>query len=156
VRYLLALLLIAGELSGQQPVMPQLPEPALYIDTSGVYIKKVDKSAPWIEEILPPDTYERWWMEMAQCQGFHTSWEQYAQWRFFLVNSEAFGARNWFTVGFIGYTVGNGRSIFLARGWRDDKSLLQHEFIHALQYENGEPVGHSPNRFRVCGQDYGL
>jgi hypothetical protein len=127
------------------------------VDT-GSYIghRKVDDRYPWVYEIKPPLQYQDWWFETSSCQVLRTSFGQFRMWRYFVVNSENFGARTPFQIGYLGYTLVDSMAIYIAAAQRDDKIVVTHEMSHALQHLNGWRINHSFRFFGPlgCGFSY--
>jgi hypothetical protein len=165
MKYLLALALLASPLQGQiwlgdtAAVREQRQTRGFfYVDTTEtIGWRKLNPRLPWIGEINPPLEYSFWWMETASCQGLPYVRAQYSKYRFFFINSEIFGNRGPFQVGYIGYTLPDSAAIYLALPHIKNKRLLMHEVTHALQALNGFPPGHPPRFFGKfgCGFDYG-
>jgi hypothetical protein len=123
-----------------------------FVDTSTAYgNKKWDSRKPWVEQVKPPLYYYDWWRQTADCQGFRLWYADFKKWRWFVVNSEIFGNRNPFQLGFYGYLLVDSMAVYIARPKKDDRIIITHEMTHAMQYLNGEKVNHSFRRFGPFG-----
>ncbi len=128
-----------------------------YVDTTATPgNKKIDPRRPWIEQIKPPFHYWEMWKLTAECQNMRSHMGEFKRIRWFVINSEIFGNKNPFQIGYYGYLLTDSMAIYLARPKKDNRVIITHEITHALQLLHGEKVNHNFRRFGPwgCGFNY--
>lgn len=107
---------------------------------------------PVILEYPAPPEYERWWQEIADCEGMKLP-PEHLNVRYFAVNGREFGiAGFWYwirgTVNWaIGYSSPDKGEMYIAFPYLDEEYLFKHEALHFLQYYAGEQIGHPVERY---------
>lgn len=107
-------------------------------------------------EYPEPPEYERWWHEIADCEGLPLP-PEHLNVRYFAVNGREFvipdiyywvrGLANWA----IGYSLPEKGEMYLAFPYLDEEYLFKHEAVHFLQFWAGEQAGHPVSRIGVDG-----
>jgi hypothetical protein len=162
MKYLLALALLASPLSAQvwmgdtASIRENRPTRGYFYrdTTTTIGWKKWASGLPWMFEMEPTLEMRDWWFATAHCQGITTSHKAFESIRFFAINSEIFGNRGPFQVGYVGYFLPDSMAIYLALPLAKKEVLVRHEMTHALMWLNKEAPGHPRSRFGPLGCNF--
>jgi hypothetical protein len=104
-------------------------------------------------EYHPPAEYEKWWMEIAQCENLPLP-ERHFFVQFFAVNGREFTVLNdpftppWAFSGWaIGYADPWSDQIYIAFPYMREEVIVKHEMLHQLMKWAGERPGHPESRY---------
>lgn len=158
---LLAHLFAASDLHAQQAVGMSIEHTIVVPDT----LARVSPLLPLSSEYLPGDDYDRWWHEIADCEGLRLP-SDYGRVRFFQVNAVHFYDRDhpslFWRDGVLMVRWAIGQSfpweavIFVALPYRLDRLVVEHEMLHMLISWNGIPPGedlHPLPYYARCGME---
>ena len=88
---------------------------------------------------MMPPAYEQWWIDAKRCAGVHKG--NLDNWTMYTVEGDGFSIEGSDDV-FLGYTFADKRKIYLQLALWLDRTLVMHEMLHAVLYENGKEYGH--------------
>lgn len=161
-RLLLALALAASSLQAQAGDSRHVEFHFAVPDT----LARVSIVLPMVSEYLPPADYDRWWHEIAACEGLSLP-PRYVRVRFFQVNAVHFYNRDQPYVSrdpltgkaLKGWSIGQSYLtlgiVFFALPHKDEELVVKHELLHFLLYwaavPAGENGGHPKPYFQRCG-----
>jgi hypothetical protein len=125
---------------------------------------RISPMLPIVSEYLPNEDYDRWWHEIAECEGLSLPYF-YSRVRFFQVNAVHFYDKDrpslfWGDDGilYVNWAVGQSYIleglIFVALPHRGEELVIKHEMLHFLLFWNGVPPAgdhHPMPFFGQCG-----
>jgi hypothetical protein len=127
-------------------------------------LARVSVMLPIVSEYLMTEEYDRWWHEIAECEGLWLPID-YMRVRYFQVNAVHFYDKDHPSlfrgidgVTYVNWAVGTSYlaegAMFIALPNREEPYVVKHEMLHFLLYWNGIPPGkdqHPAPYYTQCG-----
>jgi hypothetical protein len=112
---------------------------------------RLDPSLPWLSEYSAPFIYQKWWAEIAQCEGLPLPADSLRKVQYFQVNGPDFIPDDLDAVVFA-VTYQNNQT-YVSEPYIWNEALIKHEALHLLLKWAGDPTWymHDPIRFLSCG-----
>lgn len=122
---------------------------------------KISPMLPAVSEYPMSADYDRWWHEIAYCEGLWLP-PDYARVRYFQVNAEHFYDKDHpqlfekagvvYVYWAVGTTFIYESLIFIALSHRDEELVIKHEMLHLLIFWNGVPTGRNGHPMPFYGR----